>query len=159
MIRYAGCGLDDLWLASGYAIEWVHGEQTIAIHDLDGLLQAIGRTVVEAHRPLTGREIRFLRRQMDLTQAELSRLLGCDVQQVARYEKDRNHVAGPADRLLRLLWSEHTQESVSVRPLLAALSGMRSPATGRLVFALGPRGWCASPDHAVLDQDVLAGSG
>lgn len=158
-IRYAGCGLDDIWLSDGYVIEWFHGEQTIAIHDLDGLLRAIGATVAAATRPLAGKEIRFLRRQMDMTQAELASLLGCDVQQVARYEKDQNRIPGPADRLLRLLWSDHAREPVTLRPFLAELSGMRPEARGRLVFGLGPQGWRAWCDHAADNQEALAVSG
>lgn len=160
-IRYTGCGLDDIWLADGYVIEWFDGEPTIAIHDLDGLLRTIARAVTTVARPLAGKEIRFLRRQMDLTQAELATLLGCDVQQVARYEKDQNRIPGPADRLLRLLWSDHAGELVALRPLLATLSAMRSAVPGRLVLTLGPDGWYARPDPNCVprDQPALAVSG
>lgn len=158
-IRYTSCGLSNVWLADGYTIESFHGEQTIAIHDLDSLPHAIGRAVVSAGSLLGGAEIRFLRRHMDLTQAELAGLLGCDVQQVARYEKDQNHIPGPADRLLRLLWSEHAGEPVALRSFLAKLSGMRPEAPGRLMFTLGPQGWRACGDHAARNQEALAVSG
>ena len=45
--------------------------------------------------------IRFLRNMMDLTQEELARKLGVDVQTTARYEKGQTAISGPADRLLR----------------------------------------------------------
>jgi len=113
--RYTGCGLDDVWLISGYDVEEIDGEKAITIRNLDGLHKVIGQALVLRKKILSGSEIRFLRRQMDLTQSELSRLVGCDAQQIARYEKGENKMPGPTDRLIRMIYGEQVQGTVSVR--------------------------------------------
>jgi len=86
-VHYLGCGLNNIWLASGYHTDIIDGEEYITVRNLDGLHRAIGRTLVNRKKLINGKEIRFLRQQMDLTQSELARLVGCDAQQIARYEK------------------------------------------------------------------------
>ena len=34
-IQYLGCGLDNIWLASGYDLETIDGEPCITVRDLD----------------------------------------------------------------------------------------------------------------------------
>src|SRR5580693_2642539 len=88
--HYTACGLDDVWLVSGYDPEEIDGEAAVTIRNLDNLHAAIGRYLVGRKKLLSGKEIHFLRRQLDLTQSELARLFGCNAQQIARYEKGEN---------------------------------------------------------------------
>jgi len=140
-IRYAGCGLDDIWLASGYETEVVDGEPSLMVRDLDGLHVAIGRYLTQRKKILSGKEIRFLRLQMDLTQSGLARLVGCDAQQIARYEKGHNKMPGPVDRLLRMLYREHLKDPIFVQEFLAMVDDMDSRMTDRQVFDVTPEGW------------------
>ena len=96
--HYKGCGLDDIYLLSGYERKMTAHGMSVTIKNLDGLLRVIGDTLVARKKILDGKEIRFLRHQMDITQSELARLFGCDAQQVARYEKGQSKIPGPADR-------------------------------------------------------------
>ena len=70
-----------------------HGP-SVTVKNLVGLHKAIGRYLAERKKILTGKELRFLRLQMDLTQSELARLVGYDAQQVARWEKGENEISG-----------------------------------------------------------------
>lgn len=133
-VQYLGCGLDDIWLASGYEIEEIDGEQAITVKNLDGLLAAIGQSLVKRKKLLTGKEIRFLRRQMDLTQSKLARLVGCDAQQIARYEKGQNKINGPTDRLIRMLYRSHLNDETSVLDILEALDELDGRMGDRHVF-------------------------
>jgi len=138
--NYKGCGLDDIWLLSGYDLEDIDGEETVAIRNLDGLQEAIAQSLVTRKKVLKGKEIRFLRLQLDLTQSELARLVGCDSQQIARYEKDENKMPGPAGRVLRMLVREYYGGNVSVRALLEALDGMDAKLEDKQVFSEMPDG-------------------
>lgn len=140
-IQYMGCGLDDVWLAGGYELETVDGELTITVHDLDGLHEAIGRYLVRRKKLLTGKEIRFLRLQMDLTQSRFARLVGCDAQQVARYEKGQNKMPGAVDRLLRMLYREHLKDPVAVQDFLEMVDQMDGLMADKQVFDVTPEGW------------------
>jgi putative transcriptional regulator len=143
-VLYSGSGLDDIWLVSGYEIETIDGDKAIFVRDLDGLHNAIGRSLVRRKKILNGKEIRFLRQQMDLTQSKLARLVGCDTQQVARYEKGQNKMPGAVDRLLRMLFREHLKDTVLVQDFLEAMDEMDGRISDKQVFTETAEGWAAA---------------
>ena len=142
--HYTACGLDDIWLVSGYDAEELDGERVVTIRNLDGLHAAIGQSLVKRKKILTGKEIRFLRQQLDLTQSQLARFVGCDAQQIARYEKGENKMPGSTDRLLRMLYQEHLGGEISVKALLTALDELDSKISERQLFKETPDGWKAA---------------
>ncbi|MBM3570193.1 MAG: helix-turn-helix domain-containing protein [Alphaproteobacteria bacterium] len=139
--RYRGCGLDDVYLVSGFEVKETPHGKAVSIRDLDGLHRAIGLDLVDRRKPLSGKDIRFLRADMDLTQVELARMFGCDSQQVARYEKGENRIPGPADRLLRMIYRNHVGGDVDVRAFLKALDRLDERTAKRRVYAATKTGW------------------
>lgn len=133
--HYKGCGLDDVYLASGYEIEETPYGRGVRIKNLDELHRQIGLYLVKNKKTLDGKEVRFLRHQMDITQSELARFFGCNVQTVARYEKDECRLTGPADRMLRILFEEDMTSVGNVRELLEIFDSMDDVGDGRIVFA------------------------
>lgn len=98
---YRGCGLDGIFLLNGYESHEHDGEQHVVIRDIEGLHVAIGRYLILHRRELAPKEIRFLRKTLDLSQAELAEVLGNNSQSVARWEKGESDIPGPAEKLLR----------------------------------------------------------
>jgi DNA-binding transcriptional regulator YiaG len=99
---YTVCGLDNIFLLNGYKISIHDGEESVSVVDVDGLHRAIGRHLVMHRKGLSPKEVRFLRKTMDLTQAELAAKLGNDAQSVARWEKGTCEMPGTAEKLLRV---------------------------------------------------------
>ncbi|MEX2647743.1 MAG: helix-turn-helix domain-containing protein [Alphaproteobacteria bacterium] len=143
-LHYTMCGLDDVYLVNGYRRHRTSEGLGVSITNLDGLHQAIGRSMVERKKLLNGKEVRFLRTQMDLTQSELARLIGCDAQQIARYEKGENKIPGPADRLLRMIYLHHFGGGLDVRDILEALDQMDARLDESQVFRVTSEGWQAA---------------
>lgn len=143
-LHYTMCGLDDVFLQNGYKRYLTPEGSGVAVANLDGLHRAIGLHIVARKILLSGKEIRFLRTQMDLTQSELARLIGCDTQQIARYEKGENRIPGPADRLLRMIYRNILDGEIAVREILEALDAMDARESGRQVFTSTPDGWRAA---------------
>ena len=141
-LLYRGCGLEGVYLLGGYErMETAHGTG-IVVKDLDDLHRAITFYLVTERKALSGKELRFLRKQLDLTQAELGRRLRLSDQQVARWEKGQCEISGPADALLRL----HCLKQLGGRvddalKLLDDLVEQDEPVTARAVFAPTPEGW------------------
>ncbi len=106
--HYNECGLDNVYLLSGYHFVDTPRGKAIVIQDEQGLLRAIGMMLVSERRNLNGKEFRFLRHELNQTQADLATVLGVNVQSVARWEKGRTKepIDGPAQRLLRLIYKE-----------------------------------------------------
>lgn len=99
--HYRECGLDNIWLLNGFSREEYEGEEYISVHDVDGLWKAIGLSLVVNQKTLSPKEVYFLRRHMKLTQSDLAMRLRVDDQTVARWEKGKVKLPGPADLALR----------------------------------------------------------
>lgn len=105
--RYLACGLDNVFLTSGYVRKERAGHWITAVEDAEGLHKAIAKHLVLRRKQLSGKEVRFLRKRLELTQAELGKLLGVTDQTIARYEKEESAFDGAADMLLRILVTGH----------------------------------------------------
>lgn len=104
--HYTESGLDNVWLQGGVAHRETSYGQGVAIDDVDGLNAAIADWIVERKSYWRGREIKFLRKRLNLSQRGLADLLGYSDQQVRRWENDVAEMPNPASRLLRLLVRE-----------------------------------------------------
>ena len=144
MYRYAECGLRNVWLVSGYRAQRTPHGDAVAIEDIAGLHRVIARTIVGRPGPITGAEFRFLRKELELSQEALARYLGCDVQALARWEKGRSRVPGPADRFLRGLTREHADGNADIRKLVERIAAGDGEEPRRLEFAFKRRGWRAA---------------
>lgn len=145
--HYIDSGLDNVWLENGYTVhETVYG-QGVSIHDTLGLHQAIGRWLISLPKPLNGAELRYIRLEMELTQNRLASLLGADEQAVRRWEKSRGKgINGPADRLLRALYSEYIDGDGSTRAMVNRLAELDQIAPAKVTFCDdNGRGW--QPHH------------
>lgn len=115
--HYRRSGLDNIYLLNGFEAEWEDGERYVTVLDVDGLHQAIGLHLVTNRKILAPKEIKFLRKTLNLTQAEMGRLIGQSDQQIARWEKGENNINGPADRLLRLMFAYSIFQSAEAAEL------------------------------------------
>ena len=101
--QYVECGLDDVYLLNGYAERDTPYGKGVSVDNVDGLHDAIARQICCCKPLMNGKEFRFLRKHLDMTQSEISVLLGCDPQTVARWEKGEVDIKGPVDKIIRLL--------------------------------------------------------
>jgi putative transcriptional regulator len=101
-------GLPNVYLLNGVEIEDDpdYGK-LVTITDIHGLHHAIGFRIITKLEPMTGDEMRFLRKQMSLTQEALASRLSVGVQTVANYEKGKTANLGPADPMMRMLYALH----------------------------------------------------
>lgn len=112
--HYTGCGLDNVWLFNGFKrLETSYGGG-VAIENIEGLHATLARAIVAKEGPLTGKELRFLRHELGLTQDELAKRLNSEEQNIGRYERGDIPIPGPVDRLARVVYSiVATMERVS----------------------------------------------
>ncbi len=102
--EYLACGLDGISLINGFELHEHDGEQHVSIKDIDELHLVIGKHLVTHRKGLAPKEVRFLRKTMDMTQAELANALGKTSQSVARWEKGSHDIPGSAEKLLRAIF-------------------------------------------------------
>jgi DNA-binding XRE family transcriptional regulator len=82
----------------------VIGEWVIDI-DLNALQLFVFKGLIHKPSPITGRELRFMRKYMDLTTEELGRMLGCAATHaIVNREKERGKMSLVQDVYLRMLF-------------------------------------------------------
>ncbi len=104
-LHYVDCGLDNIYLANGFRFfEEDDGERSLSISDVDGLHKAIGMHIVLEKKAPSSKELRFLRNELHMSQAELAKILGVSDQSVARWEKGQCEANGGAVFALRMIY-------------------------------------------------------
>lgn len=111
--HYVECGLDNVWIEGGFdEVDSPYGKG-IAIHDMDGLHECIARCLVEKPAPLTGREFRFLRNELDMSQSTVGLLCGREERMVRNWETRDEPVDEPANTLVRFIYAQHIKPSAN----------------------------------------------
>ncbi len=109
LFPYDGCGLTTIYLYNGY--ERTKG--TPLITDEGGLRQAIVRVLSTDTVRLGGREAKFLRLELDLTEHTLAHLVGTEPSEVSAWERGTVAIDHSCEMLLRLLALEHAGSPVA----------------------------------------------
>jgi len=143
-LHYTGCGLDNIYLLSGYEIVEDEDGKGVIIHNLDELHDAIALYLVNEQKILSGKEVHYLRAYMDLSQSGLGKLLGCNSQTVARYEKEEYSIPAPTDRLLRVILLGHVKGDVNVHQIVQKIENMEGHIRRKYKFAPAGKGWKAA---------------
>ncbi len=121
MYHYTSCGLRNIWLRNGYEVKVTSYGQGVAIHNVEGLHKAIGLNLVQNKPQLTGAEIRFLRKELDMPQSQLASILGVSENSIRGWGKHRRKITKPAERVLRMIYQEYVNDDSSFRGLIERL--------------------------------------
>ncbi|ALM84123.1 DNA-binding transcriptional regulator [Bordetella sp. N] len=139
MYHYTECGLDNVWLVNGYHVEKIDGEEYVSFEDADELHGVIGRSLAEKPT-LTGAEVRFLRKEIGMSQRLLAQFLGTTEQTVSLWERGAN-VPDSEARLMKAVYLEKVDGNVSVVDLLQHLIELDRKDSEKLVFEDTEEGW------------------
>jgi putative transcriptional regulator len=105
MYHYVESGLPNVWLSNGFVVKETAYGESVAITDVKGLHDVIGKSIAEKPAALTGAEFRFLRKELGLSQERLADIVGLTSQAVAIWEKT-DKIPTVNDRYLRGLYLE-----------------------------------------------------
>lgn len=107
--NYTECGLDNV-LIEGLPMCTDHaGEETITIPAVGMLHRVIAQGIVMLPTKMTGKELRFLRSEIGITQAQLAETLKVTLLTVSRWEREENPITDSAEMLIRLLADERLE--------------------------------------------------
>lgn len=113
--HYLECGLDDVYLLNGFERNKSARGTSIAIRDIDALHRAIGESLCLKKKDLTGKEFRFLRREMLMSQSTLAHLLDVGEQTINRWETGKTRIPKASEALLRLMYKDEPSSRVRDR--------------------------------------------
>ncbi len=104
--RYSECGLDQVFIEGLGVVIDDAGEEVYSIPNLPSLHRAIAKSIVMQKSGLSGKELRFLRTEMGLSQAELAEVFRMTRVTVNRWEHDKGEIDSNAQVVIRLLAAE-----------------------------------------------------
>lgn len=107
--HYTASGLDNVVLAGLRVCTDDDGDESITIPNINGLHKAIARTIVSRPSGMNGRELRFLRTEMGLTQAELAEKVKREGLAIGRWERGENPIEPNAEAIIRLIAIERLE--------------------------------------------------
>ena len=134
MYHYTESGLNNVWLRNGFRNVQTPYGRGVAIDNVSGLHRAISQTLLRKKPHWSGAEFRFIRKELDMSQAALAFYFGNDVQSIARWEK-RGRVPEMADRFLRMLYREHTDGNEKIIEIIRRLNDMDQRQHQKMLFS------------------------
>lgn len=103
--HFVDSGLPNVYLVGvRYAICTECGKRSAEIPGLKPLMIKIGQCVIQKEAPLTGAEIRFLRKRLGKKAADFAKIIGVTPEQVSRWETGDNPPSESADKLIRVFY-------------------------------------------------------
>lgn len=104
--HYIESGLDNVFINGLEPVVDADGDQVIEIPFIGALHAEIARGIVISKGAISGKELRFLRTEMGMTQAELSQKVGVDSQTVGRWEREETPFNSNAELVIRKIAGE-----------------------------------------------------
>src|SRR5665213_3574315 len=101
--RYTESGLDNVAIDGVSFVTDDGGKRVVSIPNVNGLHKAIALGIVSRKHGISGQEIRFLRTEMGLTQAELANTIHREALTVSRWERNETPIDANAETLIRML--------------------------------------------------------
>ena len=142
LFHYVECGLDDVYLKSGFELHETSYGEGFSIMDIEGLHRAIGLDIVKNVVSLNASQVRFLRKELNLAQKALADILGVSEDTIRNWETGRREINKAADIVLRTYYSEFVDGDGSVREMIEGIAKRdRSEYHLELEFRDGDSGW------------------
>lgn len=104
--RYTECGLNNVIIRGAETAIDDDGEEMYTIPNINGLHRVIAHSIITREHGIAPEELRFLRTEMGLTQAELAELVKKDHQTVGRWERGETPIDQNAELVVRMVAAE-----------------------------------------------------
>ncbi len=103
--KYLESGLDNVIICNVEMIKCDCGMESALIKGILALHEAIANCLLDKETHLTGKEIKFLRKEMGLKGKVFANLVGIDNATLSRWENNKSRPSARADRLIRFLYA------------------------------------------------------
>ncbi|EGQ9743479.1 helix-turn-helix domain-containing protein [Vibrio parahaemolyticus] len=151
LYHYSECGLTNIHLKNGFEVADIEGEEFLSIEDIHGLHVTIAQYFIGQDEPLSGSELRFLRKLMNMSRRVIGDLFGVDQQTVGRWENGETSIPKTVDATLRQIYLESLNVSSNLTIVLQRLIGSRDTSLSQLVFEFVGSQWKFNPELSKLN--------
>ena len=112
--HYTECGLDNVFIEGTNMVEDHAGKATVTVPAIGLLHQVIAEGIVRLPSKMSGKELRFLRTEMGLTQEKLADILKVTLLTISRWEREETSIKDTAEMLIRLMAVERLDLNVAL---------------------------------------------
>lgn len=112
--HYTECGLDDVILCNLDVVQADDGEEVIIIPYINLLHKKLASIIITADGAMSGKELRFLRTHLRLTQDEMAHTLHKGRLTIGRWERGESVIDNATEIVVRGLVAEHLVEKISL---------------------------------------------
>lgn len=140
--NYTESGLDNVYLENGFEFVKSLRGRHVVIGDLDGLHEMIGTFLINNRKDLSGKEFRFLRHEMVMSQDTLAKLLDVSEQSIRNWERQKTVGIPPtAQALVRLLYQEHIGANEEISGTLKRIADLEEVIDQTVALRATKKGW------------------
>ncbi|WP_431099790.1 hypothetical protein [Roseateles noduli] len=140
LYHFTECGLDNVWLKNGFTCKETPFGPAVSFAALEQLLDAIAAHLVRKPGRLTGKEFRYLRSKMHLSQTAMAKMQGVSEQNISLWER-RGRVPKSNDTLQRLLYLKHAAGDESLKSAFDRIMTVERLVHQKIVATSGRNGW------------------
>jgi DNA-binding transcriptional regulator YiaG len=140
LYHFTESGLDNVWLKNGFTQKDTPFGPAVSFAALDQLLDEIAAHLVRKPGRLSGKEFRYLRSKMHLSQTAMAKLQGVSEQNISLWER-RGRVPKSNDTLQRLLYLKHASGDESLKSAFERIMTVERLVHQKIVATAGRNGW------------------
>ena len=162
MYQYKGCGLNNIYLVNGYVEKETNYGNAVSVSKLKELHNVIGFTIITSSKAITGKEIRFLRKDLDLSIVDLSVLTMISTSYIEEIEKMDSIVENDKKlvsliNIIKLLYLNKVKNSMSYKAKIDLLFKRKRDTKNKLYFELDKetKKWILKNSVESLNQEGL----
>ncbi len=144
-----GTGGLEVYLVGGVTVEGRGGHEVTSYADLDGLYAQLALAIALRNGTMSAEEVRFLRKRLGMTQADLGRLGGKTEQVALKWEKGTLPMPPAEATLLRLKWLNAFARPKVRHALDSAGVQVPTAAAPCYVFAFDGQTWSQQRGHRI----------
>ena len=143
MYHYTICGLDNVWLKNGYVERDTPYGKAVAVVEAQQLHHLLALGLVDKPGRLTGKELKFLRVQMGLSQAGFAKMHGVSEQAVSLWER-HGKVPSANDQLARVHYLAQAAGDTSVKQAIERVKTVEKLVHQRIVVRNSGKKWLSA---------------
>jgi len=155
MYHYTECGLENVWLENGFVKKKTAYGMATSIDDADGLHKVLAMELIKKKGRITGKELRFMRTAIGMSQEGLSKCVGTTEQSVSLWERT-GKVPQYADSLLRLLVSEKFKGNNKVTEVIERINTVERLCNQQIVAREKMHKWTSESVTSAADDERFA---
>lgn len=155
MYHYKECGLDNVWLENGYIVKKTAYGKATSVDDAISLHKVLAMELAQKKGRITGKELRFMRTVLGMSQEGLGKCVGASEQSVSLWERT-GKVPQYADSLMRLILSENLNGNSKVSEVIDRINTVERICNQQIVAREKKHKWTSSTVNNIENDQRFA---